>query len=57
LGRKNWLHIRSPTAAPSVAAIISVMESRKRLGLHVRTRLRDVLPWLAAAQAAAGNMQ
>jgi transposase len=56
LGRKNWLHIGSPSAAPSVAAIISVVESCKRLGIHVRTYLSDVLPRLAAAppdQAAA----
>jgi hypothetical protein len=56
LGRKNWLHIGSPSAAPSVAAIISVVESCNRLGLHVRTYLGDVLPRLAAApphQAAA----
>ena len=26
LGRKNWLHIGAPGAAPSVAAIISVVQ-------------------------------
>ena len=49
LGRKNWLHIGSPAAAPSVAAIISVVESCKRMGINVRTYLSDVLPQLAAA--------
>lgn len=49
LGRKNWLHIGAPGAAPSVAAIISVVESCKRMGLNVRTYLSEVLPHLAAA--------
>jgi len=49
LGRKNWLHIGAPEAAPSVAAIISVVESCKRMGINVRTYLSDVLPRLAAA--------
>lgn len=49
LGRKNWLHIGAPGAAPSVAAIISVVESCKRMGINVRTYLSDVLPRLAAA--------
>ena len=48
LGRKNWLHIGSPDAAPSVAAIISVVESCKRMGINVRDYLSDVLPRLAA---------
>ena len=49
LGRKNWLHIGSPGAAPSVAAIMSAVESCKRIGINVRTYLSDVLPQLAAA--------
>ena len=49
LGRKNWLHVGSPAAAPSVAAIISVVESCKRMGINVRAYLSDVLPRLAAA--------
>ena len=49
LGRKNWLHIGAPGAAPSVAAIISVVESCKRMGINVRSYLSDVLPRLAAA--------
>lgn len=49
LGRKNWLHVGSPEAAPAVAAIISVIESCKRMGINVRTYLAEVLPLLAAA--------
>lgn len=49
LGRKNWLHIGAPGAAPSVDAIISVVESCKRMGINVRSYLSDVLPRLAAA--------
>ena len=36
LGRKNWLHIGSPQAGPKVAAILSVVESCRRLKLPVR---------------------
>ena len=49
LGRKNWLHVGSPKAAPSVAAIISVVETCKRIGLNVHDYLRRVLPQLATA--------
>jgi hypothetical protein len=31
LGRKNWLHIGHPRAGPKVAAILSVVESCRRL--------------------------
>jgi hypothetical protein len=46
LGRKNWLHIGSEQAGPRVAAIISVMETCRRLKIDVRSYLRDVLPKL-----------
>ena len=36
LGRKNWLHIGSPQAGPKVAAILSVVESCRRLQVPVR---------------------
>lgn len=49
LGRKNWLHVGAPGAAPPVAAIISVVESCKRMAINVRTYLSDVLPRLADA--------
>jgi len=47
LGRKNWLHIGSPQAGPKVAAILSVVESCRRLKLAVRNYLATILPGLA----------
>jgi len=47
LGRKNWLHVGSWDAGPRVAAIASVIESSKRLGINPREYLADVLPRLA----------
>jgi transposase len=46
LGRKNWIHVGSVEAGPKVAAILSVMESCRRLGVPVREYLGDVLPGL-----------
>jgi transposase len=48
LGRKNWLHVGSAKAGPKVAAILSVVESCRRLRLPVREYLLDVLPGLDA---------
>jgi hypothetical protein len=47
LGRKNWLHIGSPQAGPKVAAILSVVESCRRLKVSVRNYLAAILPGLA----------
>jgi transposase len=47
LGRKNWIHIGSPQAGPKVAAILSIVESCRRLKLPVRDYLAAVLPGLA----------
>lgn len=47
LGRKNWLHVGSPSAGPRVAAILSVVESCRRLAVPVRNYLAAVLPGLA----------
>jgi transposase len=47
LGRKNWLHVGSVQAGPKIAAIASVVESCRRLGLPVVEYLMDVLPGLA----------
>ncbi len=47
LGRKNWIHIGSPQAGPKVAAILSVVESCRRLQVRVREYLAAVLPGLA----------
>jgi len=44
LGRKNWLHVGSEKAGPKVAAILSVAESCRRLGLNVKEYLGEVLP-------------
>jgi transposase len=47
LGRKNWLHIGSPQAGPKVAAILSVVESCRRLHVPVRDYFSTILPGLA----------
>jgi len=46
LGRKNWLHVGSAKAGPKVAAILSVVESCRRLGVPVKEYLLAVLPGL-----------
>jgi transposase len=47
LGRKNWMHIGSPQAGPKVAAILSIVESCRRLKLPVRDYLAAILPGFA----------
>jgi transposase len=47
LGRKNWIHVGSEKAGPRVAAILSVIESCRRLGLPAREYLASILPGLA----------
>jgi transposase len=46
LGRKNWLHVGSPKAGPKVAAILSVVESCRRIRVPLKEYLLDVLPGL-----------
>jgi hypothetical protein len=46
LGRKNWLHVGSAKAGPKVAAILSIVESCRRLGLPLKDYLLAVLPGL-----------
>jgi Transposase IS66 family len=46
LGRKNWIHIGSPHAGPKIAAILSVVESCRRLKVSVRKYLAAILPGL-----------
>ena len=46
LGRKNWLHVGSAQSGPKVAAILSVIESCRRLGVSAKDYLLDVLPGL-----------
>ena len=47
LGRKNWIHVGSPKAGPKVAAILSIVESCRRLKIPLRDYLGAVLPGLA----------
>ena len=47
LGRKNWIHIGSPQAGPKVAAILSIVESCRRLKLPVRDYQAAILRGLA----------
>jgi len=46
LGRKNWRHIGSEQAGPKVAAIASIVETCRRLGVNLRAYLGDILPKL-----------
>jgi transposase len=47
LGRKNWIHIGSQQAGPKVAAILSIVETCRRINIPVRDYLTAVLPGLA----------
>jgi transposase len=44
LGRKNWLHVGSAKSGTKVAAILSVVESCRRLRVPVKEYLLAVLP-------------
>jgi transposase len=48
LGRKNWIHVGSSQAGPKIAAILSIVESCRRLKFPVRDYLAAVLPGLAS---------
>lgn len=52
VGRKNWIHIGSRQAGPKVAAILSVVETCRRMKIPVREYLAAVLPGLAATPVA-----
>jgi transposase len=47
LGRRNWLYIGGPQAGPKIAAILSIVESCRRLRISVRDYLEAILPGLA----------
>ncbi len=47
LGRKNWLHFGSPQAGARIAAILSILETCRRMGLSARDYLASILPGLA----------
>lgn len=46
IGRKNWMHIGSHSAAPKIMALNSVLETCKRNNIPAREYLLDVLPGL-----------
>ena len=56
LGRRNWLHLGSKEAGPKIAAIFSIVESCRKLGVPIRQYLANALPGLAdrSIQALAG---
>ena len=47
LGRKNWIHVGSKYAGPKVAAIVSIVETCRRLKIPIREYLAEVLPGIA----------
>ena len=47
IGRRNWLHLGSKEAGPKIAAIFSIVESCRKLGVPIRQYLADILPGLA----------
>jgi transposase len=47
IGRKNWIHLGSQQAGPKVAAILSIVETCRRLQVPVRDYLAAVLPGLS----------
>ena len=46
LGRRNWIHLGDEQAGPKVAAILSAIESCRRLHIPVRDYLAAILPGL-----------
>ena len=47
LGRRNWIHIGSEEAGPRVAAIVSIVETCRRLKIPIRDYLCSILPGMA----------
>ena len=47
VGRKNWIHVGSQQAGPKVAAILSIVETCRRIQIPIRGYLASVLPGLA----------
>ncbi len=41
LGRRNWLHLGHKSAGPKIAAVISVVETCRRLDIKLRDYLGD----------------
>jgi hypothetical protein len=46
IGRRNWIHFGHQNAGPKIAAILSVIESCRRLQINPRLYLADILPGL-----------
>ena len=46
LGRKNWLHLGDESAGPKIAAVISIVETCRRLDIPLRAYLGAILPKL-----------
>ena len=55
LGRKNWIHIGSPQAGPKVLAILSVVESCRRLKSRCATTFPQLSPGLAISRSGASQ--
>lgn len=47
IGRRNWLHVGSKEAGPKIAALFSIVESCRKIGVPIRQYLANVLPGLA----------
>jgi transposase len=47
VGRKNWIHVGSAQAGPKIAAILSVVETCRRLKVPARGYVAALLPGLA----------
>ena len=47
IGRRNWLHLGSIEAGKKIAAIFSIIESCRKLGVLIRQYLANVLAGLA----------
>jgi len=47
IGRKNWPHLGSKETGPKIAAIFSIVESFRKLGVPIRKYLAETLPGLA----------
>jgi hypothetical protein len=47
IGRRNWIHFGHQNAGPKIAAILSIIESCRRLQINPRHYLADILPGLA----------
>jgi transposase len=47
LSRKNWIHFGSQEIGPRIAAILSIVETCRRLKIPIRDYLASILPGLA----------